>query len=224
MGLTLARPKHPAKYTDKLLPVFADILRHHGAKSVLDPMAGVGKIGMLRLHGFNGRIVANEIEPEWAHQAPEWVEVHVGDAADMVWAKDGEFHAIVTSPTYGNRMADHHHARDGSKRYTYKHCLGRDLHPANTGQMQWGKAYRDAHRRIWKECIRVIRPGGVFIVNVKNHIRNGEIVRVSEWHAQTLGYLGLRLIDRVKVACPGMRNGANAHLRVSHEDVWIFER
>src|SRR5690606_2496921 len=87
-------PRHPAKYTDVLLPVFARILREHGAQSVLDPMAGVGKIGLLRDYGFAGRIVANEIEPEWAVQAPPWVEIHVGDAANMDWAKDGEFDAI----------------------------------------------------------------------------------------------------------------------------------
>src|SRR5690606_6685178 len=110
-------PRHPAKYTDVLLPVFARILRGHGAQSVLDPMAGVGKIGLLRDYGFAGRIVANEIEPEWAAQAPAHVEMHVGDAANMTWARDGEFDAIVTSPTYGNRMADHHNARDGSRRH-----------------------------------------------------------------------------------------------------------
>ena len=219
-----AKPRHPAKYSDTLLPVFAEILKKHRCHSVLDPMAGVGKIGLLRDHGFAGRIVANEIEPEWAAQAPPWVEVHVGDAAAMTWAADGEFDAIVVSPTYGNRMADHHNARDASRRYTYRHTLGRPLHPANTGQLQWGEAYQEAHRRIWAECIRVLRPGGVFVVNVKNHIRKGEIVRVSEWHAEELQRQGLQLIERVRVECPGMRNGANARLRVPYEDVWVFKK
>ena len=217
-------PRHPAKYTDVLLPVFARILREHGAQSVLDPMAGVGKIGLLRDYGFTGRIVANEIEPEWAVQAPPHVEMHVGDAANMTWARDGEFDAIVTSPTYGNRMSDHHNARDGSRRYTYRHALGRPLHEANTGKMQWGKAYREAHRRIWAECIRVLRSGGVFVVNVKNHIRRGEIVRVSEWHAEELQRQGLRFLDKITIQTPGIRHGANAGLRVDHEDVWVFKK
>src|SRR5690606_40509844 len=100
MAIARTQPKHPAKYTDTLLPIFARVLREHGARSVLDPMAGVGKIGLLRDYGFAGRIVANEIEPEWAVQAPPWVEIHVGDAANMDWARDGEFDAIVVSPTY----------------------------------------------------------------------------------------------------------------------------
>src|SRR5690606_20149612 len=145
-AVATTQPKHPAKYTDSLLPVFARILREHAARSVLDPMAGVGKIGLLRDYGFAGRIVANEIEPEWAYQAPPWVEVRISDAANMAWANDEEFDAIVTSPCYGNRMADHHDARDSSRRYTYRHMLGRPLHPANTGKLQWGEAYQEAHR------------------------------------------------------------------------------
>lgn len=218
------KPQHPAKYNDALLPVFAKILQKHRCRSVLDPMAGVGKIGLLRDYGFKGRIVANEIEPEWALQAPPWVEVHVGDAANMDWAKDGEFDAIVVSPPYGNRMADHHNARDASRRYTYRHALGRPLHPANTGQLQWGEAYREAHRRIWAECIRVLKWGGIFVLNCKNHIRKGQVIEVSEWHADELYRQGLTRLEHIKVPCPGMRNGANASLRVTHEDVWVFRK
>ena len=73
-------------------------------------------------------------------------EVHIGDAEHMDWALYGQFCAICTSPTYGNRMADHHNLRRQ----------------------------------------------------------------------------GLEEVERVRVACPGMRNGANARLRVDHEDVWVF--
>jgi len=218
---------HPAKYNDALIPIFARVLAEYGVQSVLDPMAGVGKIGKLREYGFLGQIVANEIEPEWAEQISisyPYVEVHVGDAAHMDWAADGEFESIVVSPTYGNRMADHHEARDGSRRYTYRHTLGRPLHPANTGQLQWGEAYRKAHRRIWAECVRVLAPGGVFVLNVKDHIRRGRVMRVSEWHAEALQALGLVLVQRIQVPLMGTRNGENGHLRVGHEDVWVLQK
>src|SRR5690606_40044019 len=55
-------------------------------------------------------------------------------------------------------------------------------------------------------------------------IRKGEIVRVSEWHAEELQRQGLQLIERVRVECPGMRNGANANLRVTHEEVRVFRK
>ena len=55
--------KHPAKYTDIFLPVFAELLK--GRKNVLDPMAGTGKIAEIRKFGYAGRITCNDIEPEW---------------------------------------------------------------------------------------------------------------------------------------------------------------
>ena len=36
-----ANPKHPAKYTDSLLPVMAGMLR--GRRRILDPFGGTGK-------------------------------------------------------------------------------------------------------------------------------------------------------------------------------------
>lgn len=220
----MRRAAHPAKYHDRLLVVFARLLNKWEAKSVLDPMAGTCKIAQVREHGWNGRIVCNEIEPEWALQGEGLVEIHIGDAAHMDWAQDNEFDAIITSPTYGNRMADHHDAKDGSRRYTYKHMLGRDLHPENTGQMQWGDQYRRKHEEIWKECIRVLKPGGLLVVVVKDHIRNGKRQHVSLWHVATLRRLGCRYVGRLKVDLPGMRNGANRELRVDHEDVWVLEK
>lgn len=218
------KTEHPAKYTNVLLPVFADILNRYGAKSVLDPMAGIGRIGELVNYGFIGQIIANELEPEWAHQAPPSVSyVHVGDAANMNWIEDGALDAICVSPTYSNRMADKHNARDGSKRYTYTHFIGRQLNPENTGQMQWGESYRQKHIEIWRECIRVVRQYGILIINLKNHVRKGKLIEVSEWHAETLGRLGCELLERHKIKTPGMRNGANNKLRVEHEDIWVFE-
>ena len=52
---------------------------------------------------------------------------------------DATFDMVVTSPTYGNRMADHHNAKDGRRRITYTHNLGRTLTPGNSGAMQWGE-------------------------------------------------------------------------------------
>jgi tRNA G10 N-methylase Trm11 len=129
--------KHPATYTNCFIPKFAELL--NGCKNVLDPFAGTGKIALIKNHGYNGLVVCNEIEPEWAetsqYKVDEW---HIGDAANMSWAADKSFDAICTSPTYGNRMADHFDAKDSSHRITYRHYIGRPLNNNNTGKMQWG--------------------------------------------------------------------------------------
>jgi hypothetical protein len=89
-----------------------------------------------------GPTVEVELEPEWASQHPRTM---VGDARALP-LPDATFDMVVTSPTYGNRMTDHHNAKDGSRRITYTHNLGRTLTPGNSGAMQWGEDYRQLHR------------------------------------------------------------------------------
>jgi len=119
-------------------------------------------------------------------------------------------------------VADHHEARDISPRHTYRHVLGRPLTPGNSGAMQWGEEYRALRVAVWTECRRVLKPGGIFVLNVKDHIRGGVLQEVSNWHAVTLLILGFVCTRRIHVPCPGQRHGANGHLRVDDESVILF--
>ncbi len=214
--------KHPATYTNSFIPKFAELLI--GCENVLDIFGGVGKLALIKEHGFTGKVICNELEREWAetstHKVDEW---HIGDAANMAWAESNSFDAICTSPTYGNRMADHHNAKDGSKRVTYKHFLGRDLNEANTGKMQWGENYRQKHLEIYKECGRVLKNGGLMIVNVSDHIRKGQVVNVVEWHKDALTNFGMKLLNEIKIETPRMGLGQNAKSRVQHECILVFK-
>lgn len=126
--------------------------------------------------------------------------------------------------TYGNRMADHHEARDTSKRNTYRHTLGEALQPRNTGQMQWGKEYRALHELAWKECWRVLRPQGRMVLNVKDHIRNGQLIDVVGWHTFILCSMGFQLSQTHLIPLPGLRQGANYDVRVDQEFVLVFKK
>ena len=207
--------KHPATYTNSFIPKFAELLI--GCENVLDIFGGIGKLALIKEHGFTGKVICNELEREWAKTSPHNVdEWHIGDAANMRWAESNSFDALCTSPTYGNRMADHHNAKDGSKRVTYKHFLGRDLNEANTGRMQWGDKYRQKHLEIYKECARVLKNGGLMILNVSDHIRKGQVVNVVKWHKEALTNFGMKLIDEIKIETPRMGFGQNAKSRVQH--------
>lgn len=216
-SMPLAPVRHPAKYSNALLPVLAVLLTP--ARRVLDPFAGVGKLRAIRPDAF-----LLELEYPWAAQAaqPQGRAI-CGNALSLPFAP-GTFDAICTSPTYGNRMADHHEAKDASRRNTYRHALGQPLHPDNSGAMQWGEAYRAFHRAAWDECWRVLRPGGRLILNISDHIRAGQRARVSDWHTETLGDLGFSFVRSWAIPTPRNRQGANGAARVDYESVYLFIR
>lgn len=210
--------KHPARYSDALLPVFVEMLE--GATRVLDPFGGTGKIFDLQPLLPDVYFAAVEIEPEWAAMHPQTV---LGNALDLPWI-DRYFSDIVTSPAYGNRMADHHEAKDSSRRNTYTHAIGRKLHPDNSGAMQWGDQYREFHAKAWAEAKRVLCTGGHLILNIKDHIRKGQRVHVTDWHCNELRALGFIEIEHRRIDCPGQRFGANGCARIDYESVILFEK
>jgi tRNA G10 N-methylase Trm11 len=211
--------RHPARFSSSILPVLRSVLVEFvGTGRVLDPFAGVGGIHALWPE-FD--TVGVEIEAEWADAHERTVH---GDALSLPFP-DGSFDAVVTSPTYGNRMADHHEAKDGSRRITYRHVLGRPLADSNSGRLQWGAAYREFHERAWAEARRVLMVGGVLVVNVSDHVRKGEIVPVCDWHRSVIEHsLGMPLVREVDVPTPRMRFGANGSARVTAEKVMVFKR
>lgn len=204
---------HPARYTKSLLPLFAHLLT--GATTVLDPFAGTGRIHQLRARGY--RTFGVELEPEWATLEPRTL---VGDALALPFSA-GSFSAVCTSPTYGNRLADSHNAQDGSVRRSYTHDLGRPLSANNSGGMQWGDEYRRFHYSAWVESLRVLRPGGSFVLNIKDHVRKGERQHVTAWHVDVLTALGLVEVERHTVAAPSLKQGSNTE-RVEGEAVILL--
>lgn len=209
---------HPARYSPELLPIFAELLDGHS--DVLDPFAGTGRIHELR-DLIEIETVGLELEPEWADLSPYTIE---GDATDLPWTDD-EFEAICTSPTYGNRLADSHNAADPERRRSYTHDLGRPLSEGSSGAMHWGDEYRDLHYKAWSEAVRVLRPGGRFVLNIKDHIRGGAQMPVSHWHVATLVSLGLHFRPELSrgVQTGHLRQGANPE-RAGQELVLVFDK
>lgn len=212
-------PEHPAKYNAAILSAIAELLPVRGR--LLDPFAGVG--GCLAWATPERYVVGIELEPEWARQAPvsPYGEVLVGNALQLPFA-DNSFTMACTSPAYGNRMADNYHARDSSKRITYRHCLGHELQKDNSGGLQWGDAYRALHQVAWRELRRVLQPDAIFVLNCKDHIRKGVVQPVTLWQRAFLILLGFRELECIAVPCSGMGFGRNGQQRVNYENVILF--
>lgn len=225
---------HPAKFSKPILDVIAGFifeeLQRTGSDStlfIMDPFAGTGLIHTLQ--GVSPRIATYgvEIEEEWASQhtntlcmdmrllPPDWNNV---------------VHIVATSPTYGNRMADHHDAKDSSKRLTYKHTLGRDLTSGNSGMMHFGDEYKQFHREAWQTVTRILKnkttsyPGGLFILNVSDFIRRGATVPVCDWHCETILTMGYDLEAERDIPTKRLRYGENRNARVTHEKIFVFRK
>lgn len=230
---TPTAPKHPAKFSDSILDVLDGVMaaeaeRKNARLRVLDPMAGTGRIHELdRCSVYETRGV--ELESEWAAMHRNTIQ---GDATRL-GAPDDTFDVVCTSPAYGNRMADHHNAKDIdpktgklSKRMTYKHQLGRDLSPNSGAGLQWGLEYKRLHNAILIEMVRVTKPGGLVVVNVSNFyktLKRGEPPveqLVSEWWLGQMLHAGLTPVESIPVHTPRMGFGANRNVRAECE--WVF--
>lgn len=216
---------HPAVYSGRFIPLFADLANKFKARTVLDPFGGVGTIGKIKENGFTGKIIANELEPEWAglHKINGVDESIVGDARKMSNIPTGEIDMIITSPAYGNFLAA---PRNKGKldTLTYENSLGRKVTEGNAGRLWWGDKYRVLHNEAYKEFYRVVKPGGTAIINMKDFIRDGKTVPVTDFHIKAMEDAGFKLVERQQVKVPGLATGKINRPKVESEDILVFQK
>lgn len=189
---------------------------------VFDPFAGVGvRLGAL-CDTLNVQFSGVDLEV-WADSDPR---VRVGDATNPDIYPLGPFR-VVTSPTYGNGLNDHHEPRDMSTRYTYRVALGGPLHRNNTGR--YGiRGGRKAWHRYWRISGAAIACWAAreapAVVNVKAFIHNHQVVDLPRLWETALLVHGYRLTQRVEVPVTGIRHGANHDRRIDHEVILVADR
>lgn len=111
------RRRFPAKYSEPILDQIALELRSRliCAGTILDPYGGVGGIHALRDTLPDLDTVAVEIEPEFAACHPDTL---CGDSrllGQVLGDRAGTITAVVTSPDYGNRLADQYLGSENEK-------------------------------------------------------------------------------------------------------------
>ena len=227
--------KHPARFTDSILEAAFNMLdfRFQGDTPTLyDPFAGTGKgVEYFAERGWD--VWGTELEPEWAAQSAnvdccdslQWMAQRALLMRSPLFGRPMPgFDVVFTSPCYGNRLADHHEAKDASKRITYRHQLGRPLTEGSAAGMQWGDTYKRFHAQAWSLVYDVLKPGGYFLLNVSDHIRKGQRQEVVEWHVTTCLAVGFQLVEHAKVTTPRQRYGANGAMRVESESLVLLRK
>ena len=74
--------------------------------------------------------------------------------------------------------------------------------------------------------MRVLKVGGLFVINLKNNIKQGVITRMSQWHRDLLrDDLGLQEIDDTAIPTRGRMSGANYDVRAENaEKLYIYQK
>jgi len=209
---------HPAKFSDVLLDHIIDMIPHD-IDWITDPMAGVGKITQL---SDDFLYHCNELEPEWGSQIEADI-VTIGDARDM---EINPKSIIVTSPPYGNRMADCFVSkRPSSMKGRYAGDLGRRLSDGNTGSLHFGPQYVKVITDIYESLFSKMVSGQFFLLNISNFIRAKKEVNVVGFYLKLFSDSNFILSDFVNVSTPRDRGrGANADLRVDHEVLILWRK
>ena len=219
---------HGAKYSDVLMEPLSIPLQ--GRRLILDPFGGSGKAHSLSID-LGATLVASDIEFLFARMGCDLVS----DALHLPY-RDATFDAMVTSVTYGNGMNDNSNFTDNAGRNTYVSWLRRMkpdacLHPNNTGGYSWARgghakkeAYQVLHRKAYNEVWRCLKKGGIFILNVSDHIAKKEQQFVSEWHEQALVSIGMLRLSKKNYVTRRNKFGRNRNARVPYEHIYVFEK
>lgn len=224
-SLTAPERHHPAKFSSPVLEVVKTLLDEWGVSGpILDPYAGVGWLH--RISTIDRPVFAGELEHAWAHNDGVHYDRTVQSDAGCLPFADGTFAAVGTSAIYPNRVRDHHNARDKSKRKTYEHLhrelTGESLRPTNLGAMN-NIAYRRYSQAHIREFARVVRDGGLLLLNMSNsiedHTENNAVEQWLNW--LTLARCWVREVRPVGTRRMGY--GANRDARADHEVVIVAE-
>jgi len=191
LGFAESTFEHKAKLN---LNWLAWLLNEHTAPGsvILDPMAGTGSILLAALNQHP--TLAGDVEAYWSRLlSRNALRIHrrhliVAPILTARWdaarlpLPDASLDAIVTSPPYFDLFSNWNRKQanylDG--RHIGPNGLSYGDHANQIGNVHIYDDYLRAMRGVYRECRRILRPGGKLILILGNKVRGGRIVPVTE--------------------------------------------
>jgi len=186
----VSHPEHPAVFPVEIPNRLVKLFSFWG-ETVLDPFGGTGStaVAALRLgrkavcveqNAQYAKIIEDRAEKE--AKSKRWLKVTIGDSRDLGHIADNSIDLIVTSPPYWDK-ADYGAGED------------------NIGNVDSYALFLGEMRRVFKECMRVLRPGRkmcVVTANVNQHTDHGLLTfPLSTDFASTMRDIGLVMINEI---------------------------
>jgi len=113
--------------------------------------------------------------------------------------------AIITSPPYSEGLG---HGRGKSKRLVQekKICLvgagSYSKSSENIGEIRTHETYLEAMLKVYREMFKVLKPGGLAIIVLKNFIRNWKVVDLIGDTVKLCEFCGFKLVKRIRFVLP----------------------
>lgn len=186
---------HPAKMQMHLVKAVMEAYTKPGDK-VLDPFGGTGTTALMVM---SGRLVTLiELEPQfleillqtrrtWREQLPDLgnnLTILSGDSKQVMKSMESDaFDMVFTSPPYANLQVGNVQteftgqlAEEKARMMEYGSSAA---HPQNFGRLNTF-AFNLEMGKIYKETVRVLKPGGLYITVTKDQMRAGVRYHYSE--------------------------------------------
>lgn len=232
--------KHPAKMNFHLQQAIIEYVASEG-DVLLDPFGGTGTLIIAALQGM--KVILIDIEAGYHRLeilARENLNKQVPGAGDLVTILHGDnrlllpipCNHIITSPPYAGAM---------DIRKVRKQKEGKDdlLVKADEMMVEYSRSPRNISKlnpflynmemeKVYKLCYQSIKPGGTFVLVIKDRIEEGKRVYLSKWADRVCKAAGFQLQDWFKWKTPGFHftnvRRSRGEEVVDDEDIIIYRR